>query len=98
MVAEARVMVAETGVVGAEAGAGILGAPILMPMSLIVTILSPTSTVQTPPILLALAVVAVQPTLSSAMNSAAPSRSTLKKLPCHCGGTFPMGAAVNRSV
>jgi len=42
----------------------------LVPLSLIVTILSPTSTVQTPSVLLALAVVAEQPTLSNAMNSA----------------------------
>ena len=76
--AEARVVRAEASTAGAEAGMVAAPAvPTLMPVSLIVTILAPTRALQTPPVLLALAVIGVQPTLSSAMNSAAPSRSAL---------------------
>ena len=52
--------------------AGSPGAPLywtLMPLLLMVTVLLPTGTVHTPSVLLALAEVVVQPTLSSAMNS-----------------------------
>src|SRR5262245_58490806 len=71
------------------------GFPTEMPPSAAMeTILSPTATLQTPFALLALAVVAVHPTFSSTMNSAAPSGSTLEKLPCHCRGAPLAGSTV----
>src|SRR2546426_11670875 len=70
---------------------------VIPPLAAMETTLSPTGTIQTPSALLALAVVGVHPTLSSVTNSVEPSRSTLWDCPCHCRGTFPMGAAVNRS-
>src|SRR6266516_1821422 len=53
----------------------------LIPLAPIVTVLSPTSTLQTPFVLLALAVIGAQPTRRSVMNSAAVDGCALANLP-----------------